>query len=137
MIGQVDYNQLDVAGKMDLLTRAIRNLTDSMTLAKQAGNQAAVDGLRTQFLNVSALLKGLRVQASAADMPSDFMRSLDAFADQTVATGKSLFGVVADVGAGLGATAKTLPLLLIAALAVLGIVGVGYVKHGGVRVRTT
>lgn len=135
MLAQVDFATLDLAGKLDVLQRQINGLTAAMLLAKQAGNQAAVDGLRQQFLNTTALARQLRAEANAADAPSTFMTQLDKFSDTAIAVGRNVFGVAADFGKGLGGTAKILPFLLLGAIAVLGIVGVGYVRHGGVRIR--
>lgn len=103
------------------LQAQIGDLTRSMIAAKNAGNTAALEQFRAQYKVLSAQLAALRVQATQADAPSDFMKKLDAFSDSVINTGRNLGAAVDDTLKGAGTLARLLPWLLLLAVVVVGV----------------
>lgn len=110
-----------VAARLQQLQAQMGDLVRSMTLAQQAGNQAALDQFKPQFLELSHQLAALRVQANQADTPSSTMLALDSFSSAVIEAGKRLGADVDRTLTGASLLVKWLPVIVILAVVVIGI----------------
>lgn len=116
-----DVLDTSLSAQLAQLQAQIGDLTRSMIAAKSAGNDAALDQFRAQYRVLSAQLAALRTQANQADMPSDFMRRLDAFSDSVIDQGKKLGAAVDNTLTGASLLVKWLPWIVVGALVILGV----------------
>lgn len=110
----------DYATDLSYLTTQLRIIAVSAQQAKARGDQADLNSIMNMYRQVAAMTRSLRASLPS-DAPSSFMVALDQFSDQALQVGKDAFGIVEDLGQGVGMTAKALPLILIGILVVAGI----------------
>jgi len=92
-----------------------------MVLAKDTGQEQALEQFRAQYRVLAAQLAALRIQASKADMPARFLLALDNFSDKVVETGRQLGADVSDTLSTAGTLVKLLPWLIVGALVIIGV----------------
>lgn len=110
-----------VTARLQQLQAQMGDLVRSMTLAQQAGNQAALDQFKPQFLELSRQLAALRTQANQADTPSSVMLALDRFSDDVIAASKRLGADVDRTLTGASLLVKWLPVIVVLAVFAIGI----------------
>lgn len=87
-----------------------------------------VTRLRALYVSIVAQVAELSKEAHAQDAPSALLVSLDHFGDEVVTTGKQLAAAAGDVVGGVAALVKYLPLILLAALVIVGLVYAGKIR---------
>lgn len=119
-----------IQGRLDFLQRQLHAIGLALADARARNDMAAVESLQALFTKVRADVLQLQRDALDADMPSDFMRALAAVGDEVVATGKALGEATTSAITGIGATLKYLPLILLLALVVVGLIYAGKIRKG-------
>lgn len=117
-----------LSARLDFLRRQLHAIALSIQDAKARSDQAAIDTLTTLYKKVQADLVALQREALAADSPSAFMQALDSFGDEVIKTGAQLRDAGANIVGGIGSTLKYLPLILLAALVVVGLIFAGKIR---------
>lgn len=113
--------------KLSMLTALVNVIGQ---LAKFAPTPDLAARWMGQYRTLFATLGSLRSQVTD-NPPSSFMLQLDKFSDGAIAIGSEALNLLDKGASGI---VSTLPLVLLGLLGVAGLVGYGYVKHGGVRV---
>lgn len=107
--------------KLDFLQRQLFAINQATAAAIARGDTTAVEVLRSNFRSVAAQVAALKAEALAADMPSDFMLTLDRFGDEVVHVGKQLgeaAGNALDV-------LKYLPYIAVGLVVIVGLIYAG------------
>lgn len=118
------YGAVDLAAAQSQLAawqRVLHGLVLTLQRARAARNAAMEAQVRSGITAVLGYIRALREQIEGREMPSSFMRALDAFSDQALTVARDVGGVALDVGKGAASTVKILPLALLGIIAVLGI----------------
>lgn len=125
----VPYEQMTPEGKLAFLQSQLGGIATVLRQAIARGDQTLEAYMRTKYREFSGRLAALRVEASRRDMPSAFMRTLDAFSDRVLAIGREAGALAGAAAKGLGGVLKNLPFFLLAALVVVGIGAAGYARR--------
>lgn len=119
-----------IDARINFLQRQLHAVTLSIQDAKARGDKDGIDRLTALFNKIDADVTALKAEAKANDSPSAFMVQLDALGDEVVKTGQQLRDAGANIVGGIGATLKYLPIILLAALVIVGLVYAGKIRKG-------
>lgn len=114
--------------RLEVLRSQLHAISLSIGQAKARKDQAGIDRLQALWNKVNADLTALQRDAKAADSPSAFMQTLSNFSDEAIKTGRALQDAGASALSGIGATLKYLPVILLVALVVVGLVYAGKIR---------
>ncbi len=117
-------------GRLEFLRRQLHAITLATQDAKARNDQTTIDTLTTLYKKVQSDLVALQADALKAESPSAFMLSLSSFSDEMIKTGVQLRDAGANIVGGLGSTLKYLPVILLAALVIVGLVFAGKIRKG-------
>lgn len=84
--------------------------------------------LKELYASVVSQVAALSKEAHASDAPSALLVTLDNFGDEVAETGKKLAAAAGDVVGGVAALVKYLPVILLVALVVVGLVYAGKIR---------
>lgn len=130
---------MDYQTRLQFLTDQLNAVILSMRQALVRGDTADLDALRGLLRGLANDIQTLNSDAIQQGAPSTFMTVLSDFSDTAINAAKTvgvdLQDALGGIAQGAGATAKALPTVLIGLLVVAAIVGIGYIRHGGVTVR--
>jgi len=116
--------------RVDFLQRQLHAISLATQQARARGDAAAVVTLQSLYDKVRADVLALQKEALDADMPSAFMLKLDALGDQVLQAGAALKNAAVSAVGGIGTTLKYLPLILLLALVVVGLIYAGKIRKG-------
>ena|SRR5256885_7631438 len=116
----------DAQSRLAQLTVQLRNLAQSMKLAKDTNQTAALALFREQYRGLSAEAAELRQIVNQEGAPSTFLVTLDRFSDEAIAVGKELGEDTSAFAKGIAASFKWLPLILGAAAVIAVVLAVSY-----------
>jgi len=111
--------------RINFLQRQLHAISLSIADAKARDDQVAMDTLRTLWRKVWSQLIDLEQDAYTQEAPSDFMRTLDALSDEAVTVGKQIGMSAIEVSKGAATLVKALPIILLVALVLVGLVYAG------------
>lgn len=111
--------------KLDFLNQQIQAISVAATQAQARGDAADLQSLITLLRQAASDAAQLRGEVNAAEAPSSFMLALDQFSDSAISVasklGNAAVNAVTDTLGAASTTAKTIPLLLVGIVVVLGI----------------
>lgn len=110
------------------LQRQLHAINLAIGQAKARNDQDAINRLKALYVEVAAKTEALKREALASDAPAAFMVALDNFGDEVIATGKELGVTVLDTAKGVASVAKYLPIIIVVALVVVGLVYAGKIR---------
>lgn len=114
--------------RVAFIQRQLHAVNLSLQQAVGRGDAAGIAALKQLYKKLQADAEALKADAHASDAPSAFMMQLDALSDEFIKTGRAIeAATVATVG-GIGATFKYLPIILLVALVVVGLVYAGKLR---------
>jgi len=117
-----------IEGRLEFLQSQLHAISLATAQARARGDAGAVAALQTLYSKVRADVLQLQKDALDAEMPSAFMLKLSAFSDQVIQTGAALKEAAVSAASGIGATFRYLPLILLLALVVVGLIYAGKIR---------
>lgn len=116
--------------RIAFLQRQLHAISLAVAQARARDDTAALETLRSLWLKVRDDVEKLKAEALAADSPSAFMVQLDGLGDEVLKTGQQFVEAGVSVVGGISTTFKYLPLLLLIALVVVGLIYAGKIRKG-------
>jgi len=117
-----------IDARINFLQRQLHAVTLSIQDAKARGDTDAIGRLATLYQKIRADVLALQAEAKANDDPSAFLKALDALGDEVAKTGQQLRDAGANIVSGIGSTLKYLPIILLVALVVVGLLFAGKIR---------
>lgn len=120
---------VDLSERLAFLQRQLHAINQAWAQAKARGDtEEQLATLRRLFVKVSADIEALKGDALKAEAPSAFMQTLAAFSDEATKVGATLGNAAVNTIAGVGALVKYLPIILVVAVVVVGLVVAGKIR---------
>lgn len=116
-------NTLDA--RVAFLQGQVHAINLAIQQAKARGDQAAIDNLRTLWRKIMQQIIDLQGEAYKDEMPSQFMLTLDSLSDEAISVGKQIGESAVDITKGAATLVKALPIILLVALVLVGLVWAG------------
>jgi hypothetical protein len=117
-----------VDARLEFLQSQLHAISLATAQARARGDAVGIANLKALYDKVRADVLALQRESLAAEMPSAFMLKLDALGDQVIQTGVALKDAAVSVVGGVGTTLKYLPIILVLALVVVGLIYAGKIR---------
>lgn len=114
--------------RLDFLQSQLHAISLALQQARGRGDAEAIAALSTLWKKVYGDIKQLQTDAYNADAPSQFMQTLAGIGDEALRVGAAIKDATVSVVGGLGAVGKYLPIILLAALVIVGLVYAGKIR---------
>lgn len=114
--------------RIAFLQRQLHAISLSIEQAKGRNDTAAVAALVPLYNKVAADIEQLKQDAYDQEAPSQFMQTLAGLSDEVIKTAKQFRDAGVSVVAGAGTVIKWLPVVLVVALIVVGLVYAGKIR---------
>lgn len=114
--------------RVAFIQRQLHAVNLSLQQAVGRGDTAAIASLKTLYKKLQADAEQLKADAHASDAPGAFMMQLDALSDEFIKTGRAIEAATVTAVGGIASTVKYLPIILLVALVVVGLVYAGKLR---------
>jgi len=114
--------------RVNFLQRQLHAIVLATQQAQARNDTEALKGLGALYRKVNADIEALKAEAKAADSPSAFMVTLDGLSDEAIKTATVLRDAGVTVVTGAASLVKYLPVILLVALVVVGLVYAGKLR---------
>lgn len=117
-----------IDARINFLQRQLHAISLATQEAKARNDQVAIDALAQLYSKLRADVLALQVEAKAQDMPPAFLVTLDHMGDEVLKVGTQLTEAGANIVSGFGSLVKYLPVILLVALVLVGLVYAGKIR---------
>lgn len=119
-----------IEGRIAFLQSQVHAISLALQQAIGRDDKVAVDNLRVTQRKLMQQIIDLQGEAYQKDMPSNLMRTLDSLSDSAIEVGRQIQQASIDTVKGAATLVKALPIILLAALVIVGLVYAGKIRSG-------